>query len=63
MSREHLVCAHCGAPVTEGRCPVCRLARTELQQHAARVMLAWLALALAVLAVILVSFTVSAAHA
>ncbi|MHB1593748.1 MAG: hypothetical protein ACYCO9_02870 [Streptosporangiaceae bacterium] len=30
MSCEHLICAHCSGPVSEGRCPVCRAARSDL---------------------------------
>lgn len=34
MTCEHLVCASCSHPVAEGRCPVCREARSELHGHA-----------------------------
>jgi hypothetical protein len=27
---EHLVCASCGHPVAEGRCDICRAARSQL---------------------------------
>jgi uncharacterized membrane protein YvbJ len=30
MSCEHLACARCGGPVSEGRCPACRASRQEL---------------------------------
>jgi hypothetical protein len=30
MSCEHLICAHCAAPVAEGRCPTCRAAREQM---------------------------------
>jgi len=33
MSCEHLICAQCAGPVAEGRCPVCRAARTDLHHH------------------------------
>ena len=33
MSCEHLICAHCAGPVAEGRCPVCRAARSDLHHH------------------------------
>ncbi len=34
MSCEHLICAHCAAPVVEGRCPACRAARQHVHhQH------------------------------
>ena len=35
MSCEHLVCAQCSGPVAEGRCVVCRAARTDLHSHGA----------------------------
>jgi len=33
MSCEHLICAQCAAPVVEGRCPACRLARAQVHRH------------------------------
>ncbi len=33
MSCEYLVCASCAAPVVEGRCLVCRSARSRLHRH------------------------------
>ncbi len=30
MSCEHLICAQCAGPVAEGRCPVCRTARSHV---------------------------------
>jgi len=33
MSCEHLICAQCAGPVAEGRCPVCRAARSDLHHH------------------------------
>jgi hypothetical protein len=30
MSCEHLICAQCAGPVSEGRCPSCRLAREHV---------------------------------
>ena len=30
MSCEHLICAQCAGPVSEGRCPVCRSARQHV---------------------------------
>ncbi len=33
MSCEHLICAHCAGPVAEGRCPVCRAAKSDLHRH------------------------------
>jgi hypothetical protein len=34
MSCEHLICALCAGPVSEGRCQVCRTARSDLHHHA-----------------------------
>lgn len=34
MTYDRLVCANCAAPVSEGRCPVCRASREQLQQQA-----------------------------
>jgi hypothetical protein len=33
MTYDRLVCANCAAPVSEGRCPVCRSSRERLQQQ------------------------------
>jgi hypothetical protein len=33
MSCEHLICAQCAGPVAEGRCPVCRAAKSDLHHH------------------------------
>ena len=33
MCCEHLVCANCAGPVSEGRCPVCRNSREQLGHH------------------------------
>jgi hypothetical protein len=30
MTYDRLVCANCAAPVSEGRCPVCRASRERL---------------------------------
>ncbi|APY88028.1 hypothetical protein DCW30_06820 [Streptomyces alfalfae] len=32
MTLDRLVCANCAAPVSEGRCPVCRANRERMQQ-------------------------------
>ena len=37
MSCEHLICANCGGPVVEGRCPACRAARDRVHHHASGV--------------------------
>ncbi|ANW19962.1 hypothetical protein [Streptomyces clavuligerus] len=33
MTYDRLVCANCAAPVSEGRCPVCRANRARMQQE------------------------------
>jgi hypothetical protein len=33
MSCEHLICAQCAGLVAEGRCPVCRAARSQMHRH------------------------------
>ena len=33
MSCEHLICAQCAAPVVEGRCPACQLARAQVHRR------------------------------
>jgi hypothetical protein len=33
LSCEHLICAHCAAPVVEGRCPACQAARAQVHHH------------------------------
>ncbi|MER5197712.1 hypothetical protein ACWD3J_00215 [Streptomyces sp. NPDC002755] len=33
MTYDRLVCANCAAPVSEGRCRVCRANRERLQQQ------------------------------
>ena len=33
MTCDRLVCANCAAPVSEGRCPVCRASRERMQQQ------------------------------
>jgi hypothetical protein len=33
MTCDRLVCANCAAPVSEGRCPVCRASRERLQNQ------------------------------
>lgn len=33
MTCEHLVCANCAGPVSEGRCSVCRASRERLRHE------------------------------
>jgi hypothetical protein len=47
VTAEHLVCASCAHPVDEGRCSVCREARSQL--HAGRLSAYVVALAVATL--------------
>ena len=55
MSCEHLICARCAAPVVEGRCPACQLARAQVHRRSSGLsvpllLVALLALLLVVLA-------------
>jgi hypothetical protein len=58
MSCEHLICAQCASPVAEGRCPVCRAARTELHAHGP----AWSLPAVAVTGVLILLLVMLALH-
>jgi hypothetical protein len=53
MSCEHLICAQCAGPVAEGRCPVCRAARSHVH-HSARGTTVPYALAILLLALALI---------
>jgi hypothetical protein len=53
MSCEHLICAHCAAPVVEARCPACKAARAHVHHHAAGFALPWAAAALVALLLLL----------
>jgi hypothetical protein len=33
MCCEHLLCAACSGPVSEARCPTCRISRAEVHHH------------------------------
>jgi hypothetical protein len=55
---EHLVCASCAHPVAEGRCSICRAARSELRANR----VSSYALALAVATLLLAVFAVLGAH-
>jgi hypothetical protein len=35
LSCEHLICARCGGPVSEGRCPACRASKAEVHHSQA----------------------------
>ncbi|MEV7201668.1 MULTISPECIES: hypothetical protein [Streptomyces] len=61
MTYDRLVCANCAAPVSEGRCPVCRASRERLQQQAG--FLAGVSpAALVALLVVLIALTALLAH-
>jgi hypothetical protein len=60
MSCEHLICAHCAAPVVEGRCPACRSARAQVHHRAPGINVPWAAVAL--VAVLLLMLALQLAH-
>jgi hypothetical protein len=60
MSCEHLICAHCAAPVVEGRCPACQLARAQVHRRSPGVSLPLLLGAL--LALLLLTLALQLAH-
>ncbi|MFI1397857.1 hypothetical protein [Streptomyces sp. NPDC020681] len=61
MTYDRLVCANCAAPVSEGRCPVCRANRERLQQEGPFGGLSPVAL-LTLLVVLVAAVTVLAAY-
>ncbi|UNO41749.1 hypothetical protein [Streptomyces sp. MST-110588] len=58
MTYDRLVCANCAAPVSEGRCPVCRASRERLQHQEGGIFGQLTPAALAVLLVALVALAV-----
>jgi hypothetical protein len=60
MSCEHLICARCAAPVVEGRCPSCQLARAQVHRRAPGLSLPLLLAAL--LALLLLTLAVQLTH-
>jgi hypothetical protein len=58
LSCEHLICAHCAAPVVEGRCPACQAARAQVHRHGPGLVTP-LAIALIALLLLLVAFQVT----
>ena len=60
MSCEHLICARCAAPVVEGRCPACQLARAQVHRRAPGLSLPLLLAAL--LALLLLTLAVQLAQ-
>ena len=61
MTYDRLVCANCAAPVSEGRCPVCRASRERLQQESFLGGLNPMAL-IGLLAVLIAAVALLAAH-
>ncbi|MEU3254915.1 hypothetical protein [Streptomyces sp. NPDC006997] len=61
MTYDRLVCASCAAPVSEGRCPVCRANRQRLQQENPLAALTPVAL-IALLVVLVAAVALLAAH-
>jgi C4-type Zn-finger protein len=53
MSCEHLICAQCAGPVAEGRCPVCRAAKSDLHHHSYGLSVPYAVLLLLAVAVLL----------
>jgi hypothetical protein len=62
MSCEHLICANCAGPVADGRCPVCRAARSDLHHHHGRAFSVPYALAILLLAVAVILAMQHLAH-
>jgi len=60
MSCEHLICAQCAAPVVEGRCPACQLARAQVHRHSPGLSVPLLLVAL--LALLLLTLWLQLAH-
>ena len=60
MSCEHLICAQCAAPVVEGRCPACQLARAQVHRRSSGLSLPLLVAAL--LALLLLTLFLQLAH-
>jgi hypothetical protein len=57
MSCEHLICAQCAGPVSEGRCPTCREARAHVHHHGHAVNMQLIAAVLLILALLAVAAT------
>ena len=57
MSCEHLICAHCAAPVAEGRCPACRATRQHVHHSHSNVIPQLLIAGVLALTVLLVLLT------
>ncbi|WP_328900422.1 MULTISPECIES: hypothetical protein [unclassified Streptomyces] len=62
MTYDRLVCANCAAPVTEGRCPVCRASRERMREQGQGPFAGISPAALAALLVVLVAALALLAH-
>ncbi|MFC4500342.1 MULTISPECIES: hypothetical protein [Streptomyces] len=62
MTYDRLVCANCAAPVSEGRCPVCRANRERLQQESNNFFAGLNPMALIALLAVLVAAVALLAH-
>jgi hypothetical protein len=57
MSCEHLICAQCAGPVSEGRCPTCREARAHVHHESHGISVQLVAVILLVLALLALAAT------
>jgi hypothetical protein len=57
MSCEHLICAQCAGPVSEGRCPTCREARAHVHHQPHGISVQLIAAILLVLALLALAAT------
>jgi C4-type Zn-finger protein len=55
MSCEHLICAQCAGPVAEGRCPVCRAAKSDLHHHSHGISIPYLLAILLLMAAVILA--------
>jgi len=62
MSCEHLICAQCAGPVSEGRCPVCYAARARMHHHHYGTSLTVPLIAAALIALLMMLLAVHLAH-
>jgi hypothetical protein len=62
MSCEHLICAQCAGPVSEGRCPVCQAARARMHHHHSGAGLTVPLVAAVLLALVLMILALHIAH-
>jgi hypothetical protein len=55
MSCEHLICAQCAGPVSEGGCPVCRAARAHVHHSGASITMPLVATTILVLLLLMLA--------